>query len=199
MSTALKITKEMILNTAFSIVQTSGIEKVSNREIAKRLNCSIRPIYYQFKNTKELNDELHKKIENYFYEWLLKNINHDIPKYKQVGINYIKFASCEKELFKALFMSASDLTASDFIKGNSDGYKSILRFIRESTGSSSDVTPFHTRMWIFAHGIASLIATNTIHLTDEEISNLLSSEFQALMLLEENPDNKWKIIPKNIY
>ena len=64
MSTTLKITKEMILDTAFSIVQTSGIEKVSNREIAKRLNCSIRPIYYQFKNTKELNDELKRIINN---------------------------------------------------------------------------------------------------------------------------------------
>ncbi len=27
--------------------------------------------------------------------------------------------------------------------------------------------------------------------TDEQISKLLSYEFQALMLLEENPDNKW--------
>ena len=27
--------------------------------------------------------------------------------------------------------------------------------------------------------------------TDKDISDLLSSEFQALMLLEENPNNKW--------
>ena len=30
----------MILNTAFDIARISGLDKVSNREIAKRLNCS---------------------------------------------------------------------------------------------------------------------------------------------------------------
>ena len=48
-------------------------------------------------------------------------------------------------------------------------------------------------MWIFAHGIATLVANNTISLTDEQVDKLLSYEFQALMLLEENPNNKWVI------
>ena len=42
----------MILDTAFSIAREEGIDNVSNRLIAKRLNSSIRPIYYQFKNSK---------------------------------------------------------------------------------------------------------------------------------------------------
>lgn len=48
--TTTKITKEMILNTAFEIAREKGFEKISNRELAKKMNCSIRPIYYQFKN-----------------------------------------------------------------------------------------------------------------------------------------------------
>ena len=54
----LKITKEMILDTAFDIAKEEGMNQVSNREIAKRLNSSIRPIYYQFSNTEELKKEL---------------------------------------------------------------------------------------------------------------------------------------------
>lgn len=46
-------------------------------------------------------------------------------------------------------------------------------------------------MWIFTHGLATLVANNTINLTDKQITELLSYEFQALMLLEENPNNKW--------
>ena len=46
-------------------------------------------------------------------------------------------------------------------------------------------------MWIFCHGIATLVANETIKLTDSQIQDLLSYEFQALMLLEENPNNKW--------
>ena len=40
------ISKENILNAAYDITRKYGINKVSNRELAKYLNCSIRPIYY---------------------------------------------------------------------------------------------------------------------------------------------------------
>ena len=39
------------------------------------------------------------------------------------------------------------------------------------------------------------INNDTIKLTDKQIQELLSYEFQALMLLEENPNNKW-VLPK---
>ena len=48
-------------------------------------------------------------------------------------------------------------------------------------------------MWIFSHGIATLVACGTVKLTESQIQELLSYEFQALMLLEENPNNKWKL------
>ncbi len=62
MAKTTKITKEMILETALEIAREKGLEGVSNREIAKRMNSSIRPIYYQFKNVLELNKELISKI-----------------------------------------------------------------------------------------------------------------------------------------
>ena len=68
MPTKIKISKEMILETAFEIVRKNGIEKLSNRELANKLNCSIRPIYYQFENSEELQKELYRKIEKYFYK-----------------------------------------------------------------------------------------------------------------------------------
>ena len=81
------ISKENILNAGFDITRKYGINKVSNRELAKYLNCSIRPIYYQFKNSDELFNELCKKIHDYFYSYILNNLNDKIPKYKQVGLN----------------------------------------------------------------------------------------------------------------
>lgn len=67
MSKSVKMTKGMILDNAFDIVRMCGIGKVSNRELAKYLNSSIRPIYYQFENVEELNKELYEKIESFFY------------------------------------------------------------------------------------------------------------------------------------
>ncbi len=190
--TTTKITKEMILNTAFEIAREKGFEKISNRELAKKMNCSIRPIYYQFKNVEELNKELYKKIERYFYEFLIDNMIKDVPLYKQIGINYIKFAIAENNLFKFLFMTETKDEPSAFITTDEKGFEEVVKAIKISTKlSDKDIKSFHIKMWIFAHGIATLSATKSVKFTDEQIQDLLSQEFQALMLLEENPNNKW--------
>ena len=192
MPTKIRISKDMILNAAFEIVRKEGMEKLSNRELANKLKCSIRPIYYQFQNVEEMQKELYLKIEQYFYRFLLDNTIEGIPKYKQVGINYIKFAQKEKRLFQILFMSNTELTPDAFVAKVGDDYKEIEKLIKLSTNlKEEDIKDFHTKMWIFCHGIATLVANGTVKLTEGQIEELLSQEFQALMLLEENPDNKW--------
>ena len=191
MSKEVKITKDIILEAAFDIVREKGLEEVSNRSIAKRLECSIRPIYYQFNNSDELKKELYNKIEKYFYKYIMDNMIDNIPYYRQVGINYIKFAREEKNFFKILFMSKSDYLPEGFVSKSEDDFKEISKLIKMSTKlNDDDIKSFHIKMWMFTHGIATLLATDTVLLTEEQISNLLSSQFQALMLLEENPDNK---------
>ena len=197
MPTKIRISKEMILDAAFEIVRKDGMEKLSNRELANKLNCSIRPIYYQFENVEEMQKELYTKIEQYFYKFILDNMVEGIPKYKQVGINYIKFAKKEKKLFQTLFMTDVGLTPDAFILKAGEDYKEIEKFIKISANiKEEDIKDFHTKMWIFCHGIATLVANDTIKLTDNQIQDLLSYEFQALMLLEENPNNKWVLNQK---
>ena len=197
MPTKIKISKDMILDAAFEIVRKDGMEKLSNRELANKLNCSIRPIYYQFENVEEMQKELYLKIEQYFYKFILENMVEEIPKYKQVGINYIKFAKKEKKLFQTLFMTDVGLTPDAFILKAGEDYKEIEKFIKISANiKEEDIKDFHTKMWIFCHGIATLVANDTIKLTDNQIQDLLSYEFQALMLLEENPNNKWVLNQK---
>ena len=197
MPTKIKISKDMILDAAFEIVRKDGMEKLSNRELANKLKCSIRPIYYQFENVEQMQKELYMKIEQYFYMFLLDNMIEGIPQYKQVGINYIKFANKEKKLFQTLFMSDTGLTPDAFVSKAGKDYKEIEKLVRISTNlKDDDIKDFHTKMWIFCHGIATLVANGTVKLTDNQIQELLSYEFQALMLLEENPNNKWVLNKK---
>ena len=197
MPTKIRISKDMILDAAFEIVRQDGIEQLSNRELANKLKCSIRPIYYQFENVEEMQKELYLKIEQYFYKFILDNMVEGIPKYKQVGINYIKFAKKEKKLFQTLFMSDIGLSPNAFVSKDGEDYKEIEKLIKISADiKEEDIKDFHTKMWIFCHGIATLVANDTIKLTDNQIQDLLSYEFQALMLLEENPNNKWVLDKK---
>lgn len=181
----LKITREEIINAAFEIARKEGMEKVSNRAIAKKLNSSIRPIYYQFKNAEELHQEVCKKIDNYFYDFLLKNNSDEYSKYRQVGINYITFAKKEKKLFQAMFMSGTKLSLKDLFEsgGNYNKIKDIIK--AKIKIEDEKINSFHAKMWIFSHGIATLVATSAVVLSDDDIKKLLTEEFNALMKEEK--------------
>ena len=164
----LKITREEIINAAFEIARKEGMEKVSNRAIAKKLNSSIRPIYYQFKNAEELHQEVYEKIDNYFYDFLLNNGSDEYSKYRQVGINYITFAKKEKKLFQAMFMSGTKFSLNDLFEsgGNYNKIKDIIK--TKIKIEDKKINSFHTKMWIFSHGIATLVATSAVVLSDDE-------------------------------
>ena len=55
-----------------------------------------------------------------------------IPKYKQIGINYIKFAKKEKKLFQTLFMSDIGLSPDAFVSKAGEDYKEIEKLIKIS-------------------------------------------------------------------
>ena len=185
MPTKIRITKEMILDAAFDIVRESDIEALSNREIAARLNCSIMPIYYQFANAEELQSELYKKIRKYFYDYILGNMVDGLPPYKQLGLHYINFARTEKNLFKVLFMSKHDYEPVNLVT-NANEYNEIAKLVSLSTDlDDEEIKQFHSKMWIFTHGIATIVANEPYFLNDDEIQDLLSSEFKALLLLEK--------------
>lgn len=179
----IKIKKEDILNIAYQIAREEGIEKINARYVAKKLNCSIQPIFYNFKTMEELKKEVMDKIICTYKSYVYGSLDKNKP-YKQMGLGYIEFAKKEPILFQTIFMSKNDSDIKTFLE--SDGN---IELIKECVGNTTklnndDIGKFHTKMWIFTHGIASLIATNTCTFTDEEIDDLLTNQFNALLKQE---------------
>lgn len=97
-------------------------------------------------------------------------------------MKYIEFAKEEKELFKVLFMTKTNYLPDEFVSSDKKDYEHLEKLIKLSTNLSDDeVKSFHVKMWTFTHGIACLVASEAVNMVQE----LLTPEFQALMLLEE--------------
>ena len=60
-----KISKEMIINTAFNIVRKEGIDKVTARSISKQLNCSTQPVLYYFSTVEDIKRIVYKKADQF--------------------------------------------------------------------------------------------------------------------------------------
>ena len=53
-----RITKEMVINTAFELARTGGMEQVLVKTIAEKLGCSVQPIYSYCNNMGELRRDI---------------------------------------------------------------------------------------------------------------------------------------------
>ena len=98
-----KITKEMIVDTAFEIVRKEGADKVTARSISEQLNCSTQPVLYYFSTVEDIKKAVYIKADEYHSAYLLDvGMTCENPMLA-IGINYIKFAIEERNLFRFLF------------------------------------------------------------------------------------------------
>lgn len=182
--------REDVINAGLKIIKEKGIEGVNARAIAKILNTSVHPIFHHFDNMEDLKKALYENAIKIYKEYMQKEME-----YKSMGINYIKLAKEEPNIFKMLFMIETDKSVDNFMTED-EVYASIENVVSKTTKmDKEDILAFHKKMWFFTHGIAVLSANKTCILTDKEIEELLIEEFFALMKLEEfKKSDEWKKI-----
>lgn len=175
-----KINKEDIINTAYEIIKQDGVEGINARRIAKELNCSIQPIFHNFENMEELKKQTVRKIHDTYQEMMKEATKKQKP-YKEMGMSYIKFAKEYPNFFKLLFMSENTITPETFIIQD-DLENEIIKNGQELTGFDvAEQKKFHLKVWIFTHGLATLIATKTCCFTQEQVSKLLEDTVREML------------------
>ena len=175
-----KISKDMILKASLEILKKSGIENLNVRNIANKLNCSTQPIMYHYKNMDILKEELYVMVDKYHSEFLMRK--NDINPLLSIGIQYIRFAEEEKNLFKFLFQSDKFSNFSfENLFNNENELKNIFNVIKKETDLSDEkIKGMITILFITVHGIASLLANNSMIYDEEEFMKILVNIFGGL-------------------
>lgn len=177
-----KFSQEEIVKVALSIVEREGMGALTARTLGESLGSSARPIFTVFKNMDEVAQQTikasHLLFEKYIEEGLKEN-----PPFKGVGKSYIRFASEKPKLFQLLFMKEKGVeTKVENLLNNAQEFEKVLNSIT-SVYPVSDVQAanLYKHLWIYAHGIAVLIATNVCTFSEDEISNMLTEVFVSLL------------------
>lgn len=177
----IKYTKEDIINTALEIVKKEGFDGLNARKLAKELGSSIQPIFHKFSSMEELKKELSKIIYAKYQEYMHIGKNEE-KYYKKMGLSYIKFAKDYPEYFKIIFMQSTKFNAEEFMMSDHNLGKEVIAAGQKLTGFNfEEQKKFHLKVWIFTHGLACLIATNTISIDEEQINELLEKTVMELL------------------
>lgn len=168
-----KVTKEMIVKCSLDITRKEGIEACNARRIGKELNCSLQPVYYYFGSMDLLRAEVIKSATEIYDQRMRESFSEKEKRFKALGVNYIRFASQEKELFKLLFMRDTNYVSALKVE-NDDNTENIIQEIISEYGLDYDnARKLHFELWIATHGIASMIATNFMVFPPEQIKEML--------------------------
>lgn len=178
MANVKKYTRQIFIEKAVEMIRKKGFLSLGMRSLADFANVSTQPLYCNFKDLNDLKDCVLRAINDIYLDFLQKEIDEGkYPAYKASGMGYVNFARQEPELFKALFMRS---------RKNEDGKREDEYFIETVKGvaerfniSFETAKKFHLIMWVIVHGIATQIATEYLTLSEEDVSDILSTSFKA--------------------
>ena len=174
-----KFTKDEIINAALEVTRTQGKSGLTARALAAELGCSVKPIFGLFKNMEEVQQEVGTAAYELYQKYLLEDMTiGEYPPYKASGMAYTRFAKDEKELFKLLFMRDR---SGETIEENREEIRPLIELIKQNLGISEDEAYlFHLEMWLYVHGIATMIATSYLDWDNEFISKVITDAYMGL-------------------
>ena len=121
-----------------------------------------------------------------------------VPPMKGFGVQYIRFAMEEPNLYSVLFMKKrDDFKYVDFII-NEGHYERIIAAAEKDFMLNRKQAEFlYHNMWAYAHGLAVMSATGVCNFSLEEISQMLGMACRSFLIGMKVPrDEREATMPK---
>lgn len=174
-----KITKDQLIGTAMELVRAEGEQAINARRIANTLGCSTQPVFSNFATMEELRKAVKDAANETYQSFLQEDMAMGkYPAYKASGMAYIRFAREETELFKLLFMCDR---SGEAVTDDRESVRPLLELLKTNLGvSEEEAVLFHLEMWIYVHGIATMIATSYLRWDEDMVSRLLTDAYLGM-------------------
>lgn len=178
-----KITKDMVIDAAFEIARTTGVENINARTVSEKLNCSTQPVMYHFSTIEELKKAAYEKSDLYHTEYLMSTTNPQENVMLGIGLNYIRFAIEEPHLFRFIFQSGFAVENSLLEMIDSEALIPVISVMQEAMNMSLTQTKeVFLTLSLFVHGYASIIANNSLEYDEKLITTHLERVYRGAVL-----------------
>lgn len=182
----LKFTRDEIVEAAFELLRARGASALTAREVGAQLGVSSSPIFTAFRDMEALKDAVRARAWACFNEYM-KAAENFHPAYKKRGMQWVKFAQEQPNLFRFLFMHGlSDVpdfaSAMQSIAGSMEGDIAIIMSDYHTTHEQA--ARLSRQMWIYCYGLCSLCAAKICYFTEEELAAQLGEIFGGIIFAQ---------------
>lgn len=177
-----QITREKIIEGGLELIRLEGVEALNVRRIAAQLHCSTQPIMYQFSSVDKLTAAIYSAADELHSEYIMSADFTDGDPMLSIGLKYIKFAAEEKHLFRFLFQSGQFSNTGFGELMDSEELSPIFEILQKE----ADITAEQSKeafaaLFLTVHGIASLLANNSMEYDEKYYERILSDVFMGVI------------------
>ena len=181
MPAVVELSKDRIVKVAVKMVNESGWDSINARSLAARLKVSTKPLYRIYANMDEIKDDIYKEISRQYDEFLTSRIDSK-KALLTLCIAYVEFALEYKNLFISLFLSNNLKWKSiENVLDEKWNQSTIINLVNKHGYSFEEAKNLFMNMWLYANGLATLIATNDITMDDQEVLIRLVKYYKILV------------------
>ena len=132
-------------------------------------------------NFDEIKEDIYKEIAHQYDEFLTSRIDSK-KALLTLCIAYVEFAQEYKNLFISLFLSNNLKWKSiENVLDEKWNQSTIINLVNKHGYSFEDAKNLFMNMWLYANGLATLIATNDITMDDQEVLIRLVKYYKILV------------------
>lgn len=176
-----RITKKMVVDAAFEIARSSGMEQVMVKNIADKIGCSVQPIYSYCKNMDGLRQDVIEQVRCFVQKFVIEHADKN-DLFRSTGRAYIQLAKEESNLFKIFILHQRNGISSLDDLYLSEAGPQTAEFIADKLDISiSKAKQLHLNMLIYTIGIGTIFSVTTPGISTDEIYAQQEIAYEAFL------------------
>lgn len=185
MPAIIELKKEHVVKVAVKMVNENGWDCLNARSLAKELGVSTKPLYRIYKSMDEIKSDIYDEIYREYDEFITSRIDSK-KALLTLAIAYVEFAQEYKNLFVSLFLSNNLKWKSiNDVLDEKWNQSTIINLVNKFGYSFDTAKTTFMNFWLYANGLATLIATNDLKLDEKEILVKLVKMYKLLTISDQ--------------
>ena len=169
-----KFTKEEMVEAAMRVVRARGINGLTAKTLADELGTSTQPVFTAFGSMDTVRQEVYAAAVRVYDDYADAGLKEKIP-FFGVGMQYIRFAREEPELYRLLFLTQApnqECRAMKSMQHLQELVRPTLTHVYHITPEEADL--YFRDLWFVVHSLSTLIVTGDCPYSDREIGQILT-------------------------
>ena len=176
-----EIRRQQILDVAYNLALSEGIESLTARNIAQAGDFSTQPIYLEFKNMEDLRTQVLEIISVNLKTKILQK-SYTGGALIDLDLSYINFAKEHVDLFRAMFVDGKfgNQMIVDTLMGL--GIEKFKQQFDAEQYSDERLKHIVIANWIAATGLATLLINKMANFTQAQMVSVFKAQIHDAML-----------------